>query len=51
MEFSRGEYWIGYTFPFPEDLPDLGTEPRSPALKVDSLPNESPGKAKSCGSS
>ena len=26
------------------DLPDLGTEPRSPALEADSLPSELPGK-------
>ena len=28
----------------PEDLPDPGTEPRSPTLKADSLPSEPPGK-------
>ena len=26
-------------FPSPGDLPDLGNEPRSPALQVDSLPS------------
>ena len=30
--------------PFPGDLPDPGIEPRSPALQVDSLPSELPGK-------
>ena len=30
--------------PSPEDLPDLGTEPGSPALQADSLPGELPGK-------
>ena len=25
---------------FPEDLPNPGSEPRSPALQVDSLPSE-----------
>ena len=44
MEFSRPEYWCGEPFPSPEDLPDPGVEPRSPALQVDSLPAESPGK-------
>ena len=32
MGFSRKEYWSGLPFPFPEDLPDPGLEPRSPAL-------------------
>ena len=31
MEFSRQEYWIGFPFPSPGDLPDLGIEPMSPA--------------------
>ena len=31
-------------FPFPEDLPDPGIKPRSPALQADSLPPEPPGK-------
>ena len=30
--------------PLPENLPNPGTEPRSPALQVDSLPCEPPGK-------
>ena len=29
-------------FASPEDLPNPGIEPRSPALQVDSLPSESP---------
>ena len=45
MEFSRQEYWSGLPFPFTGDLPDLGIEPRSPALQADSLPSESPGKS------
>ena len=32
MGFSRQEYWSGLPFPSPEDLPDPGSEPRSPAL-------------------
>ena len=32
MGFSRQEYWSGLPFPSPEDLPDAGIEPRSPAL-------------------
>ena len=40
MGFSRQEYWNGLPFPYPENLPDPGIEPRSPALQVDSLPNE-----------
>ena len=31
------------------DLPDPGIEPRSPALQVDSLPGEPPGKPKNTG--
>ena len=44
MEFSRQEYWSGLPFPSPEDLPDLGIEPRSPELQADALPSEPPGK-------
>ena len=44
MEFSRQEYWSGLSFPSPGDLPDPRIEPQSPALKVDSLPSEPPGK-------
>ena len=32
MGFSRQEYWSGMPFPSPEDLPDPGIEPQSPAL-------------------
>ena len=31
-------------FPPPGDLPDPGTEPRSPALQADSLLSDPPGK-------
>ena len=44
MGFSRQEYWNGLPFPSPGDLPDPGIEPRSPALQVDSLLSEPPGK-------
>ena len=43
MGFSRQVYWSGLPFPSPGDLPDPGTEPRSPALQADSLPSEPPG--------
>ena len=43
-EFSRQEYWSGLPFPFPGDLPDQQIEPGSPALQVDSLLAEPPGK-------
>ena len=44
MGFSRQEYWSGLLFPSPEDLPDPGIEPRSPALQANSLPTELWGK-------
>ena len=34
----------GLPFPSPEGLPNPGIEPGSPALQVDSLLSESPGK-------
>ena len=46
MEFSRPESWSGKSFPSPEDLPNPGIEPRTPALQVDSLPAEPQGKPK-----
>ena len=42
--FSREEYWSGLPFPSPENLPNPGIKPGSPALQVDSLPSERPGK-------
>ena len=44
MKFSMPEYWSGYPFPSPGDLPNPGTKPRSPALQADSLPTELRGK-------
>ena len=44
MGFSRQEYWSGLPFPSLGDLPNLGIEPRSPALQTDTLPSEPLGK-------
>ena len=44
MEFSRQEYWWGWPFPSPGDLPNPGIKPRSPALQPDSLLSEPPGE-------
>ena len=43
LEFSRQEYWSGYSFPSPGDISDPGIEPRSPTWQADSLLSESPG--------
>ena len=32
MGFPRQEHWSGLPFPFPQDLPNPGIEPASPAL-------------------
>ena len=42
MESSRQEYWSGWPFPSPGDLPNPGTEPRSLTLRADALPSEPP---------
>ena len=44
MGFPRREYWSGWPFPSPGDLPDPGIEPRSPALQADAFPSKPPGK-------
>ena len=44
MGFFRQEYWSGLPLPSPGDLPNPGIEARSPALQVDYLPAEPPGK-------
>ena len=49
MEFSRLEYWSGYLFSSPGDLPNPGIEARSPSLQADSLPAEPPGKPRNTG--
>ena len=38
--FSRQEYWSGFWFISPGDLPNVGIEPGSPTLQADSLPSE-----------
>jgi len=43
MGFPRQEDWSGWSFLSPGDLPNPGTEPRSPALQADSLLSEPPG--------
>jgi len=32
MAFPRQEYWSGLPFPSPEDIPNPGIKPTSPAL-------------------
>ena len=49
LGLSRPEYWSGYPFPSPKDFPNPGIKPRSPALQVDSLPAEPPGKPTNTG--
>ena len=44
MGFSRQEHWSGLPFLTPEDFPDPGIEPGSPAFQADSLPSELPWK-------
>ena len=49
MEFSRQKYWSELPFPFPGDLPNLGINPRYPAVQEYSLPAELPGRSKNTG--
>ena len=44
MKFPRPQYWSGWPFPSPQDLPNPGMEPRSHTLQADSLLSEPPGK-------
>ena len=44
MEFYRQEYWSGFPFPSPGDLPNPGIKPGLPSLQADALPSELPGK-------
>ena len=50
MEFSRQEYWSGWPFPTPGDLPNTGIKPKppSPASAADSLARAPPGKLGLC---
>ena len=34
MEFSRQEYWSGFPFPTPGDLPHIGVKARFPVLQA-----------------
>ena len=45
----QARIWSGWPFPSPGDLPNPGTEPRSPALQADSLLAETLGKPKNTG--
>ena len=49
LEFSRPEYWSEERFHSQGDLPNLGMEPRSPALQADSLPAEPQGMPNNTG--
>ena len=49
MEFSRQRILERVAVPFSTGFPDLGTEPRTPALQANSLPSEPPGKPKNTG--
>ena len=46
VEFSRQEYWSGLSFAAPEDLPDPGVKPESPALVRGFFANVPLGKPK-----
>ena len=44
MGFSRQDYWSGLPFPSPGDLPNPEIKCWSPALQVDCVSTELPGK-------
>ena len=44
LEFYREEYWSGFSFPTPEDLPNPGIKPESLALAGRFFTTEPPGK-------
>ena len=46
MGLSQKECWSGLPFPPPGDLPDPGTEPKSPGLAGGFFTTEPPGKPK-----
>ena len=43
LGFSRQEYWSELPFSSPQDLPDPGIKPTSPALQAHALTSEPPG--------
>ena len=45
LGFSRQEYWSGWSFPSPGDLPDPGMKPTPPALAGRLFAPEPPGKS------
>ena len=45
MGSFRQEYWSGWPFSSPGDLPNLAIEPGSPASQADALLSEPPGNA------
>ena len=45
MGIPRQEHWSVLSFPSPENIPNPGIQPASPALQVDSLPSKPPGNA------
>ena len=49
IEVSRPKYWSGQFFPSPGNLPNPGTELRSPTLQADPLPAEPHRKPKNTG--
>ena len=44
MRFSRQEYWSGFPFPSPGELPNKGIKPMSPELAGRFFTTEPPGK-------
>ena len=44
LGFPRQEYWSGLPCPSPGDVSNPEIDPRSPALQMDSIPSEPPGK-------
>ena len=49
MGFSRQEYWSGLPCLPPGYLPNPGIQPWAPALQVNYLPSETPGKPNNTG--
>ena len=49
MEFSRPEYWTGWPFSSPGNLPNPGMEHWYPIFQAGSLPSEPSGRPKNTG--